>query len=212
MKKLLAIVLLLGFACPMHANNPNETLLELARIGHSASPTEGQEDQVLHWYKDAQQESANALYHAFLFAQCIMPPLFEARDSEILIEATKNVSARQEMLAMRRAWVRSQSALLDQLVEHLTSISTWAHSCILDQTNAMGLQELDAWIEQFNERQRDFRLDYDRCVTPQTPGLGTESAPRTSPEPEALPSPPKLSRRITGNGLRTVKPRFKKRA
>ncbi len=166
MKKLLAIALLLGTAHPVHANNPNETLAELADRGRN-SPTMETVKQVNNWYLAVQtDQSQGPLVHAYWFLTMILPQFFEARDKQLLREQPDH------------DFIASISKSIDEHIESLTSISKWAVESGFGQMNDIAtqqLQEFSAWLNQCITKQIAFRSTY-RLF----------SAPCTSPEPQII--------------------------
>ena len=170
MKKLVATLLMCAITTIAQANDPAQTLAEMADTGRR-SPTKETVQQVNHWYHAVQTDpSQGPLTHAFLFLTTILPEHFAARNAQLLTHQPNH------------DFIISISRSIDEHIESLTSISKWAIESGFSQMNdvaAQQLHEFSAWLDQCIMQQMAFRSTYRPL-----------SAPRTSPEPgEPLPEP-----------------------
>ena len=192
MKHLILVTLLTLSATTLNAGSPQEAFCELARVAHNASPTTELKSQVEHWFNSAQEASYNYVLHTFMFASTVLLSLFESRDALAEAELKEGNSMAETIFAHNR--VKTLTGDLNRLMGMLTEINMGLISHREQPTQ--GLVEVNAWLEQFRERQRQFSKTYYGCITQQIPSPTTVSTPNTSlntsPEPESLPAPAKV--------------------
>ena len=167
MKKLL-VILLLSIAAPVHANNPVETLAEIARRSHSNSPTPQLQQQITDWIRQATAQSLDPIQTAYNFVAYVMPELMSSRDSQMVTEAFENPL---RLPTPRSEWITSYSQMLDATIAQLTQISVWAHQNGYDERTELAqvLELFDEWLCSYIKRQKEYQATYNRCMSPVDP-------------------------------------------